>query len=158
MVIQADILPMLNHLAWVFPLPFYEGRRLERALFSFVWGGSTELVARAVMFKEVGKGGRGVPCAPVRVMCMHTSFQSWLAMGMCEHRASVFARFWLGSVLRSLKPLGNALPWSDDRPWNYVKVADFIRANKWCLVGGDVSVHKTLYAGCMERQRNWKEG
>lgn len=36
-VVQADVLPLINHLAVVFPLPLIWDRRLEKEVFAFVW-------------------------------------------------------------------------------------------------------------------------
>lgn len=42
----------LNHLACVYPVPFVMGRRLECAVFTFIWGGRTEQVARMRMYTD----------------------------------------------------------------------------------------------------------
>ncbi|KAK3545128.1 hypothetical protein QTP70_001240 [Hemibagrus guttatus] len=55
----SDLLAGLNHLALVFPIPFMTGRRLEHALFTFIWGGRSEQVSRTTMCTEREKEGRG---------------------------------------------------------------------------------------------------
>lgn len=34
-VVKTDLLPSLNYLAYVFPVPFWYGRKLEKLFFSF---------------------------------------------------------------------------------------------------------------------------
>lgn len=81
LVIKADVLPQLNHLAYVFPIPFLVGRRLERAIFSFIWGCKVEWVDRATMFLPIAEGGREVPCLPLKLMCLYTAFQARVVAG-----------------------------------------------------------------------------
>lgn len=45
-MVKADLLPSLHYLAYVFPVPFWFGRMLEKLVFSFLWKNSTEMVAR----------------------------------------------------------------------------------------------------------------
>lgn len=59
MAVQLDILPLINHLAVVLPMPFLVGRWLEREGFSFIWGGRVEWVARETMISKVAVGGQG---------------------------------------------------------------------------------------------------
>ncbi|KAK3545148.1 hypothetical protein QTP70_001570 [Hemibagrus guttatus] len=140
-----DLLAGLNHLAVVFPIPFVTGRRLERALFTFIWGGGSEQVARTTMCTEREKGGRGVACIPLKTMAMHVAFLTKLVRGTEGYMASLFARFWIGFVLRAVIPWKGTSPWSTDRPWHYQKVAEFIRGHPWCLVDGLVLDHRRLY-------------
>ncbi|KAK3545367.1 hypothetical protein QTP70_005979 [Hemibagrus guttatus] len=117
----SDLLAGLNHLALVFPIPFVTGRRLERALFTFIWGGRSE-----------------------QTMAMHVAFLTKLVRGTEGHMASLFARFWIGFALRAVIPWKGTSPWSTDRPWHYQKVAEFIRGHPWCLVDGLVLDHRKL--------------
>ncbi|KAK3518289.1 hypothetical protein QTP86_003218 [Hemibagrus guttatus] len=142
---MSDLLAGLNHLALVFPIPFVTGRRLERALFTFIWGGRSEQVSRTTMCTEREKGGRGVACIPLKTMAMHVAFLTKLVRGTEGHMASLFARFWIGFALRAVIPWKGTSPWSTDRPWHYQKVAEFIRGHPWCLVDGLVLDHRKLY-------------
>ncbi len=99
---KADVLPSINHLAYVFPLPFWQGRRMEKLVVSFIWRGGSELVSRAQMFHHLGEGGRGVPCLPWKVTAVFTAFTARLVVQTLEHKAHVLARFWLGWPLRLL--------------------------------------------------------
>ncbi|KAK3515947.1 hypothetical protein QTP86_020262, partial [Hemibagrus guttatus] len=141
----SDLLAGLNHLALVFPILFVTGRCLERALFTFIWGGRSEQVARTTMCTEREKGGRGVACIPLKTMAMHVAFLTKLVRGTEGHMASLFARFWISFALRAVIPWKGTSPWSTDRPWHYQKVAKFILGHPWCLVDGLVLDHRKLY-------------
>ena len=151
-VVKADILPVLNYLAYIFPVPFYVGRRMERVLFSFIWGGKTELVAREVMYKDVGEGGRGVPNVVQRMMALCVAFQSRLALERVTHKAVYFARFWASSLLRGIQGMGNMVPWSEDRPWHYARMAEYLKDNPWCVEEEVVLNHRALYREYMARR------
>ncbi|GAA6087069.1 uncharacterized protein LOC120932897, partial [Tachysurus ichikawai] len=61
-VANSDLLAGLNHLACIFPVPFVTGRRLERTLFTFIWGGgASRLPARRCA--RSGIKGEGALCA-----------------------------------------------------------------------------------------------
>ena len=155
--VKADILPVLNYMAYVYPLPFYLGRRLERVLFSFIWGGKTELVAREVMYRDVGQGGKGVPNLAEKTMALCVAFQSRLALERVTHKAVFFARFWAQSLLRGIQGMGNMVPWSEDRPWLYARIAEYIKGNAWCMEEEVVLKHKALYREYMVRRHGVEE-
>lgn len=71
LVVKADILPALLHLAYVFPLPQMFRKELTREVFKFIWGGY-EYVKRTMMYQPILKGGRGVPCIPLKLMVFVT--------------------------------------------------------------------------------------
>lgn len=150
-VVKADVLPSINHLAYVFPLPFWQGRRMEKLVFSFIWRGGTELVSRAQMFRHLGEGGRGVPCLPWKVTALFIAFATRLVVQTLEHKAHVLARFWLGWPLRLLIVWSNRVPWSLDRPEHYKVAADTIKGNPWCLEQSLLLNHRELYVRLMER-------
>ncbi|KAL2080678.1 hypothetical protein ACEWY4_024484 [Coilia grayii] len=151
LLVKSGILPRLNHVGYVFPVPFLTGRRLERAVFSFIWGGRTEHVSRAVMYGAVGVGGRGVPCLPLKVLCLHVAFQARLVVGAYDHPAAFLVRHWLGFALRALRPLSSRTPWSWDHPWHCARVADFLGDKGWAFEGSAVLEHRRLYAGALQR-------
>lgn len=93
MALKADVLPSLNHLALVYPVPAQCARLLEREVFSFIWGGKTELVSRETMRRDVGRGGRGVPWFTQKLMAMYVAFQARLVIGEFDHKAAFLARF-----------------------------------------------------------------
>lgn len=148
--VKTDMLPSMNHLAYVFPLPFWQGRRMEKLVFSFIWKGGTELVSRAQMFKHLRKGGRGVPCLTWKTTALFTAFAARLVIQTQEHKAYFLARFWLGWPLRQVIGWSNRVPWSVDRPDHYRVVADIIKKNPWCLEQSLVLDHRKLYARLVE--------
>lgn len=149
-VVKADVLPSINHLAYIFPLPFWQGRRMEKLVFSFIWKGRTELVSRSQMFHHLREGGRGVPCLPWKVAALFTSFVARLVVQALEHKAYVLAQFWLGWPLRHLIVWSNRVPWSLDRSEHYKVAADIIQGNPWCLEQSLLLNHRKLYVGLRE--------
>lgn len=144
-VVNCDLFASLIHLAYVFPIPFWTGRRIERLLFSFIWGGRNEWVARSTMYLEVEKGGRGVVCAPLKLAALFVSFLGRLVQGSEGHRASLFARFWFGFTLRMVIPWKGTVPWSTDWPDHYQKAVHIVKGQPWCLEGSVVLDHRRLY-------------
>lgn len=67
--VNSDLLASLNHLAYVFPVLFVTGRRLERLIFTFIWGGRNEQVARERMYMEQ-EGGKGSGVCPLKIMAL----------------------------------------------------------------------------------------
>jgi len=145
-VVKADLLPSLNYLAYVFPVPFWLGRKLEKMVFSFLWKNSTEMVARLQMYRLVRDGGRGVPCIPLKMEAIFCSFAARVASQETVHKARFLAQFWLAFPLRSLGNWRGTMPWSTDRPEQYNKVADFIARKPWCLEESLILEHKKLYS------------
>lgn len=151
LAVNSDLLASLNHLAYVFPIPFMTGRRLERVIFTFIWGGRTEKVARVRMYMERKRGGRGVACAPLKTMAMYVAFLARLVREGEGHASALLARFWLGFSLRTVIPWSGTLPWSLDRPWHYQKAAEFLRDQSWCLADSLVLDHRKLYESWRDR-------
>ncbi|KAL7846024.1 hypothetical protein AOLI_G00242160 [Acnodon oligacanthus] len=93
LAIKADLLEGLNHPAFVFPVPFMTGRPLEHLIFTFIWGGGSEHVASTTMYREKRKGGRGVPCAPLKVLTLFVAFHArsfWLRYEEVNAQFSMF--------------------------------------------------------------------
>ncbi|KAK2877679.1 hypothetical protein Q8A73_019198 [Channa argus] len=65
LVLKADMLSSVLHLAYVFPLPVAIRRPLARTIFDFLWGGRYEWVARGRMMSGLAEGGRDVPDLPL---------------------------------------------------------------------------------------------
>lgn len=144
-VVKADLLPSLNYIAYVFPVPFWYGRKLEKLVFSFLWKNSTEMVARSQMYRLVKEGGRGVPCIPLKMEAIFCSWAARIASQEIVHKAKVLAQFWLAFPLRSLGNWRGTMPWSTDRPEQYHKVADFISRKPWSLEQSLILDHKKNY-------------
>lgn len=155
-VVRADLLPSLNHLAYIFPVPFWHGKKLEKLVFSFLWRNGTEMVARAQMYRPLREGGRGVPCIPLKMEALFSSFAAHLVACTTEHSAKFLAQFWLAFPLRSMVPWRGTMPWSADRPDHYRKVADLVAGNPWCLEESVILDHRKLY--CRRREEMLEVG
>lgn len=145
-VVRADLLPSLNYLAYIFPVPFWCGRKLERLVFSFIWRNGAEMVARTQMFRHRREGGRGVPCIPLKMEALFSSFAVGLVARNTEHKARFLAQFWLAFSLRSMIAWRGTRPWSADRPEHYQKVVDLIVRKPWCLEQSLILEHRKLYS------------
>ncbi|KAK2912212.1 hypothetical protein Q8A73_006325 [Channa argus] len=64
LVLKADMLSSVLHLAYVFPLPVAIRRPLGRTIFDFLWGGRYEWVALGRMMSGLAEGCRDVPDLP----------------------------------------------------------------------------------------------
>lgn len=102
--LEVDLLPSLSDLAYVFPVPFWYCRNLEKLFFSFLWSNSVKMVARTQMYHHLKKGGRGVPCIPLKMRTLFSYFSAGLVALTLEHKARVFAQFWLAFPIRSMIP------------------------------------------------------
>jgi len=132
-VVRADLLPSLNYLAYIYPVPFWYGRKLEKLFFSFLWRNSVEMVARTQMYRHLREGGRGVPCIPLKMEALFSAFSAGLVALTLEHKVRVLAQFWLAFPMRSIIPWKGTSPWSMDRPEHYQKVANLLASKPWCL-------------------------
>ncbi|KAJ8358310.1 hypothetical protein AAFF_G00014730 [Aldrovandia affinis] len=56
-VVRSVLLPLLIHLAYVFPVPARTKLALTRLVFRFLWGGRYEYVTRELMYMPVSGGG-----------------------------------------------------------------------------------------------------
>ncbi len=60
LVIKADILPALLHVAYVFPMQALICFKLQKALLNFLWGGY-EYIKRETLYQPIEIGGRDFP-------------------------------------------------------------------------------------------------
>ncbi|KAG1928992.1 hypothetical protein F2P79_023214 [Pimephales promelas] len=153
LVIKADLLPTVNFLAYVFPIPYNEGRELESLVFSFLWKGGCEMVSRAQVGHDVKQGGRGVPFFSLWVAAIFAAFTARLIVRERVHKAYVFARFWAAFLLRPMITWDKLVPWSMERTAEYQWLAKFLHKHSWGLEQGIVLNHKELYRGLRERER-----
>lgn len=130
-VVKADLLPSLNYLAYVFPVPFWYGRKLEKLVFSFLWKNSTEMVARSQMYRLMREGGRGVPCIPLK---MEAIFCSWAA------RIASLRDELVEGVEKAESPYG--VSWTLLQP-SYL--TGFCKDLNWLTVLGRLPVRERLY-------------
>ncbi|KAK2875221.1 hypothetical protein Q8A73_024191 [Channa argus] len=96
LVLKADMLSSVLHLACVFPLPVAIRRPLARTIFDFLWGGRYEWVALGRMMSGLAEGGRDVPDLPLK---LDTIFVASLLQDMASevgHPASIDKIHWHG--------------------------------------------------------------
>ena len=60
LLVNTLILSPLFYLGPVYPLPPSVEKAVNRAIFSFIWSGKTELVRRSVLVQSLDEGGLGV--------------------------------------------------------------------------------------------------
>ncbi|KAK2877613.1 hypothetical protein Q8A73_019132 [Channa argus] len=126
LVLKADMLSSVLHLAYVFPLPVAIRRPLARTIFDFLWGGRYEWVARGRMMSGLAEGGRDVPDLPLK---LDTVFVASLLQDMASevgHPASLGPR-------------------SEQLPWHYAWVAKWLRAHPKALEDGIWKQQRVLY-------------
>uniref|UniRef100_W5LWH6 Reverse transcriptase domain-containing protein n=1 Tax=Lepisosteus oculatus TaxID=7918 RepID=W5LWH6_LEPOC len=66
LVIKVDVMPLLFHLAVVYPMPA-RMRKMTRTVFSFIWGQKYEYIRRKDMYRLIEEGGREVPDIPLKL-------------------------------------------------------------------------------------------
>ncbi|KAK2877371.1 hypothetical protein Q8A73_018900 [Channa argus] len=110
----------------VFPLPVAIRRPLARTIFNFLWGGRYEWVALGRMMSGLAEGGRDVPDLPLK---LDTVFVASLLQDMASevgHPASLGPR-------------------SEQLPWHYAWVANWLRAHPKALEDGIWKQQRVLY-------------
>ncbi|KAJ8391034.1 hypothetical protein AAFF_G00096550 [Aldrovandia affinis] len=114
-VVRSVLLPLLLHLAYVFPVPARAKLALTRAVFRFLWGGRYEYVSRELMYAPVAGGGRGVPRVPLKLDVLYASFASKTVLERAPHKCFFLARFYLAGFFRHLVVLSHVAPRADVR-------------------------------------------
>ncbi|KAK2877704.1 hypothetical protein Q8A73_019223 [Channa argus] len=127
LVLKADMLSSVLHLAYVFPLPVAIRRPLARTIFDFLWGGRYEWVARGRMMSGLAEGGRDVPDLPLK---LDTIFVASLLQDMASERIMNWS---------------NVSPRSEQLPWHYAWVAKWLRAHAEALEDGIWKQQRLLY-------------
>ena len=121
-VLNRFVLPLLWYPGAVYPIPRRVLVRLERAMFSFIWSGGTELVKRAVLYQKLEDGGLGVFHLKSKLNCFLLK-QLFVTATDPKLPCSYFFWFWGGLHLRRWVPsiFSNAEPHSST-PSGVVKV------------------------------------
>ena len=102
-VVNRFVLPLLWYPGAVYPIPRRVLVRLERAMFSFIWSGGTELVKRAVLYQSLDDGGLGVFHLKSKLNCFLLK-QLFVTVSDPKLPCSYFFRFWGGLYLRRWVP------------------------------------------------------
>lgn len=103
LVLKAEILASLTHLAATFPIPHGFLASLKKIIFQFMWGGQHEKLKREIMFRPLEKGGKGVPDMEGKLKAMFvTPIINACLKPQLGPSWAFFAMFWVGrSVLRA---------------------------------------------------------
>ncbi|KAK2877718.1 hypothetical protein Q8A73_019237 [Channa argus] len=127
LVLKADMLSSVLHLAYVFPLPVAIRRPLARTIFDFLWGGRYEWVARGRMMSGLAEGGRDDLDLPLK---LDTIFVASLLQDMASevgHPASLGMKYFFLYAARGILNWSNVSPRSEQLPWHYAWVAKVVR-------------------------------
>ncbi|KAK2877995.1 hypothetical protein Q8A73_016965 [Channa argus] len=114
LVLKADMLSSVLHLAYVFPLPVAIRRPLARTIFDFLWGGRYEWVALGRMMSAL-----------LRDMASEVG-----------HPASIGMKYFFLYAARGILNWSNVGPRSEQLPWHYALVAKWLRAHPKALEDG----------------------
>ncbi|KAK2875255.1 hypothetical protein Q8A73_024225 [Channa argus] len=145
LVLKADMLSSVLHLAYVFPLPVAIRRPLARTIFDFLWGGRYEWVALGRMMSGLAEGGRDVPDLPLK---LDTIFVASLFQDMASevgHPASIGMKYFFLYAARGILNWSNVGPRSEQLPWHYALVAKWLRAHPKALEDGIWKQQRVLY-------------
>ncbi|KAK2877611.1 hypothetical protein Q8A73_019130 [Channa argus] len=145
LVLKADMLSSVLHLAYVFPLPVAIRRPLARTIFDFLWGGRYEWVARGRMMSGLAEGGRDDLDLPLK---LDTIFVASLLQDMASevgHPASLGMKYFFLYAARGILNWSNVSPRSEQLPWHYAWVAKWLRAHPKALEDGIWKQQRVLY-------------
>ncbi|KAK2877641.1 hypothetical protein Q8A73_019160 [Channa argus] len=145
LVLKADMLSSVLHLAYVFPLPVAIRRPLARTIFDYLWGGRYEWVARGRMMSGLAEGGRDVPDLPLK---LDTIFVASLLQDKASevgHPASLGMKYFFFYAARGILNWSNVSPRSEQLPWHYAWVAKWLRAHAEALEDGIWKQQRLLY-------------
>ncbi|KAJ8355174.1 hypothetical protein AAFF_G00088890 [Aldrovandia affinis] len=151
-VVRSVLLPLLIHLAYVFPVPARTKLALTRLVFRFLWGGGYEYVTREQMYMPVSGGGRGVPRIPLKLDVLHVCYASRIFLERVPHRCYYFARFYLAGFFRHLVALSHVVPRSESPSPGYGTVIRFLRQCPLPVMREEATDHRALYARLASRQ------
>ncbi len=122
LVIKAEILASLTHLATTFPIPHRFMMTIRKIIFQFIWRGQHEKLKREIMYRPVEKGGKGVPDFESKLKSMFvTPIIKACLMPEIGPVWAHFALFWVGrAVLRAWeKRPPQTIPYAQNWPKIY---------------------------------------
>ena len=151
LVLKADVLPSLVYLAYIYPLPVSMRRPFMRLVFTFLWGGRYEYVARARMMAEIEAGGRDVPHLPLKLDCIFVSFLFRELSAPVAHPSGHFLRLFFSYQARQMLVWNNLAPRAEQQPWHYHHAARWLRAHPEASETDVRLNHRVLYKVVRER-------
>lgn len=143
-VVRADLLPILNYLTYIFQ--FHSGMGGSWRSWSSPFGRMALKWLLGHKCTVTLRKGEGVPCIPLKMDAIFSSFSARLATQVTVYKARFFAQFWLAFLLRSISSWKGTMPWSTNRPDYYQRVANLVASKPWCLEQSLILEHKLLYS------------
>nr|BAC82621.1 pol-like protein [Danio rerio] len=156
LIFKSVILPLILLVSSVFSPPRRFIRKLERAVFYFLWGSKWERLRRTELKKKPEHGGKGLPDPHLFLGSRFTALHfSYALTPSRENKTAAMTRFWMGSYLRTLKVLAVDLkyPVSFNLPREYDFIKKFLK--KYVLETNDVTIltnHKALISLVQDRE------
>lgn len=132
-------------------------KELTREVFKFIWGGY-EYVKRTMMYQPIQKGGRGVPCIPLKLDVLYYCNICNILNKPYIHKCQSLILFWLSGPLRQFIEWDNSVPRAENRPVHYAKLIKWREKHLECKDKDLALNHKTLYRTLVEKthaQRVW---
>ncbi|KAJ7998408.1 hypothetical protein DPEC_G00204630 [Dallia pectoralis] len=126
LILKAIVLPILLYLGRVFPPDKATSKKIERLMFTFVWGSQMERVQRSTLYKMAENGGKGVPdiLNIIRAQQLSNLVKTF---NKPDRKASFFERHYATPILRTLGmgTIDHTVPYIWDPPKVYKAIRDF---------------------------------
>ncbi|KAK9543285.1 hypothetical protein VZT92_001076 [Zoarces viviparus] len=151
LVLKVDVMPSLVYLAYIYPMPVSMRRPIMRLVFTFLWGGRYEYVARARMLAGIEAGGRDVPHLPLKLDCIFVSFLCKQMSTPVVHPSGHFLRLYFSYQARRMLAWTNLAPRVEQQPWHYQYAARWLRAHPEASETNVRLDHKVLYKVVRQR-------
>ncbi|KAI8521375.1 hypothetical protein Bbelb_011290 [Branchiostoma belcheri] len=120
LVLNSLALATLWYVAPVYPLPNSVRKKIEKAMFDFLWDGKTEMVKRETLYLPKEEGGLGLVSIQHKANAL--LLKSVKKALMDPHvPTSCYTHYWLGLSLRRIDPSTwrNSAPHAMERPPHY---------------------------------------
>ena len=119
-LIQSVICSKIWYIGCILSLPSGIARRIQSAIFKFVWSNKPEPVKRTLMYSDYNEGGMSIVNVSAKLDAFHIMHLYKLLKGH-EAKWTYFAIYWLGYKLRKFVPAfaSNSIPHSFYRPTFY---------------------------------------
>ncbi|MGL5599123.1 MAG: reverse transcriptase domain-containing protein, partial [Aeromonas sp.] len=121
LVINAEILASLSHLATTFPVPMTFLRSVKKIIFHFLWGSQHERLKRLVLCKPLEKGGLALPDIEAKLDAMFLTPIVKAVLCESSNLWACFSKFWVGRQI--LRVWGMRIPqntpYAEHRPAIY---------------------------------------
>lgn len=129
LITKAILYPILAYIGKIYPPDQKMEKKINKVIFSFIWGGGQERVKRLTMFKCPENGGRDVPNIPVMVRVQSLAYTVSNIQTMAK-KSSFFNKFYFTTTLRPLGlcALDHTIPYSWDPPKHYRVLRETLHA------------------------------